>query len=67
MAAFAGEDIDLLIYGHSHIPVLKEMHGITILNPGSPTDKRRQKQYSFAVIRLGKEMAIEHVFYDSKL
>ncbi len=34
MAAFAGEDVDLIIYGHSHIPVLKEMNGVTILNTG---------------------------------
>ncbi len=66
MAAFANEDIDLIIYGHSHIPVLKEMEGVMLLNPGSPTDKRRQSHYSFAVIRLGKEMSVKHVYYESK-
>lgn len=66
LAAFAEESVDLIIYGHSHIPILKEVNGVTLLNPGSPTDKRRQEYYSFAVIRLGQKMAVEHVFYESK-
>ncbi|MGM9931863.1 metallophosphoesterase family protein [Pradoshia sp.] len=67
LAAFADEEVDLILFGHSHIPLLKEVNGILLLNPGSPTDKRRQEHYSFAIIRLGSEMAVEHVFYSSKL
>ena len=66
LAAFKEENIDLIIFGHSHIPVLKEIEGLTLLNPGSPTDKRRQPSYSFAIIRIGKEMKVEHVYYQSK-
>jgi putative phosphoesterase len=40
-AAFA--DVDLLIFGHSHIPWDSTTpHGMRLLNPGSPTDRRRQ-------------------------
>ncbi|MFU8947444.1 metallophosphoesterase family protein [Mycetocola zhadangensis] len=36
-------DIDVLIFGHSHIPWDSESAGgMRLLNPGSPTDRRRQ-------------------------
>ncbi|HYN67188.1 MAG TPA: metallophosphoesterase [Ornithinibacter sp.] len=33
---------DLLVFGHSHIPWDTEHLGLRLLNPGSPTDRRRQ-------------------------
>jgi putative phosphoesterase len=40
-AAFPG--IDLLVFGHSHIPWDSvTRRGMRLLNPGSPTDRRRQ-------------------------
>ena len=33
---------DLVVFGHSHIPLDVTGDGIRIFNPGSPTDKRRQ-------------------------
>jgi putative phosphoesterase len=36
-------DTDLLIFGHSHIPWdTTSPAGLRLLNPGSPTDRRRQ-------------------------
>lgn len=36
-------DIDLLVFGHSHIPWDSVTpNGLRLLNPGSPTDRRRQ-------------------------
>lgn len=37
-------DVDLLVFGHSHIPwdVTTATGGLRLLNPGSPTDRRRQ-------------------------
>ncbi|KNY07584.1 metallophosphoesterase family protein [Microbacterium sp. GCS4] len=36
-------DIDLLVFGHSHIPWdTRAPSGMRLLNPGSPTDRRRQ-------------------------
>ena len=32
----------LVVFGHSHIPWDEEIAGQRIINPGSPTDKRRQ-------------------------
>jgi putative phosphoesterase len=33
---------DLVVFGHSHIPMDRTEDGLRIFNPGSPTDKRRQ-------------------------
>jgi putative phosphoesterase len=33
---------DLVVFGHSHIPMDHAEHGQRIFNPGSPTDRRRQ-------------------------
>ena len=33
---------DLVVFGHSHIPMDRSEAGLRIFNPGSPTDKRRQ-------------------------
>jgi putative phosphoesterase len=39
----AYDDLDVLVFGHSHIPWdTVTPRGIRLLNPGSPTDRRRQ-------------------------
>ena len=41
--AAAYDDIDVLVFGHSHIPWdTTTATGLRLLNPGSPTDRRRQ-------------------------
>ncbi|TFE02122.1 metallophosphoesterase [Jeotgalibacillus salarius] len=67
MDLFQTEEIDLLIYGHSHIPSFKTIDGLQLLNPGSPTDKRRQKQFSFVILTVEEALNVEFVYYDSKI
>ncbi|MEV2272595.1 metallophosphoesterase family protein [Nonomuraea africana] len=33
---------ELVVFGHSHIPMDLEAEGLRLFNPGSPTDRRRQ-------------------------
>ncbi|GGR60932.1 metallophosphoesterase family protein [Streptomyces roseolus] len=41
-------DLDVLVFGHSHIPWDSEAPGgPRLLNPGSPTDRRRQPHRTF--------------------
>ncbi len=41
-------DTDLLVFGHSHIPWdTTSPGGLRLLNPGSPTDRRRQPTCTF--------------------
>ena len=41
-------DADVLVFGHSHIPWdTTAPNGLRLLNPGSPTDRRRQPHGTF--------------------
>jgi putative phosphoesterase len=45
-AAF--DDVDVLVFGHSHIPWdTTTPNGMRLLNPGSPTDRRRQPSCTY--------------------
>ena len=41
-------DLDVLVFGHSHIPWdTTSTTGLRLLNPGSPTDRRRQPHCTY--------------------
>ena len=42
----------VVVFGHSHIPWLEDEEGLLLLNPGSPTDRRRQPEHTFALLRV---------------
>ncbi|MFH8249211.1 metallophosphoesterase family protein [Microbacterium sp. B2969] len=57
-------DVDVLVFGHSHIPWdSTSERGIRLLNPGSPTDRRRQPHatYMTAVVEDGALREVELV------
>lgn len=64
--AFAGEKVDIILFGHSHVPFLREHQGVLVFNPGSPTDKRRQPRYSYGILTLGDTAKAQHFYYDDK-
>ena len=66
-AAFADELVDAIAFGHSHIPYLERHDRVMVVNPGSPTDKRREPRFSFAVLEHeeGGPLAARLVFFDS--
>jgi putative phosphoesterase len=43
---------DLVVFGHSHIPLDLAEHGVRIFNPGSPTDRRRQPHGTLGLLDL---------------
>jgi hypothetical protein len=52
-AELAHPDVDLLVFGHSHIPWdSTSARGMRLLNPGSPTDRRRQPVCTFMTLEL---------------
>ena len=54
-------DLDVLVFGHSHIPWDTEYGGLRLLNPGSPTDRRREPHctYLTAIVEEGDITALE--------
>jgi putative phosphoesterase len=48
-------DADLLVFGHSHIPWdTTTGSGLRLLNPGSPTDRRRQPHCTYLTLTLSR-------------
>ena len=46
-------DVDVLVFGHSHIPWDSQAPGgMRLLNPGSPTDRRRQPSATYLTATL---------------
>ena len=46
-------DTDVLVFGHSHIPWdTTTPAGLRLLNPGSPTDRRRQPFCTYQTARI---------------
>jgi putative phosphoesterase len=56
--AFVEEQVDIIVFGHSHIPYKSFQDGRLMFNPGSPTDKRGQPHFSLGL------MIIEDGFFD---
>ena len=55
-------DLDVLVFGHSHIPWdTTTARGLRLLNPGSPTDRRRQPFCTFmtAVVDDGALVSVD--------
>jgi putative phosphoesterase len=50
---FAEGAVAAVLFGHSHTPLIDRLpDGRLLLNPGSPTDKRREPRYSWALLRI---------------
>jgi uncharacterized protein len=67
--SFDAGDVDVVLFGHSHIPLVRRLDdGRWLVNPGSPTDKRSQPRYSFALVHVdtGTRVRPEVVFYDDR-
>ena len=47
---FAG--CDAFVYGHTHVPQVERHGGLWVLNPGSPTERRRAPARSMLLLRV---------------
>ncbi len=43
-------EADLVVFGHSHIPMDLTGDGMRVFNPGSPTDRRRQPHGTIGIL-----------------
>ena len=46
------EDCEAVVYGHTHVPQVERFQHLWVLNPGSPTDRRKQPVHSMLVLRV---------------
>jgi uncharacterized protein len=45
-------DVRVVVFGHSHIPLIADQDGLLLLNPGSATDRRREPQCTVALLTI---------------
>jgi putative phosphoesterase len=50
---------ELVVFGHSHIPLDQTGDGVRIFNPGSPTDRRRQPHGTIGLLRVEDARLVE--------
>jgi uncharacterized protein len=50
VASFAG--CDAVVYGHTHVPDISRTGDIWVLNPGSPTERRRASAHSMLMLAI---------------
>ena len=49
---FKDQQVDLVVFGHSHAPINQKIGGIIYFNPGSPTDKIFSPYNSYGIIEI---------------
>ena len=47
-------DCDAVVYGHTHVPHVERYEGVWILNPGSPTDRRRAPEHTMLELTISR-------------
>lgn len=43
-----------IVYGHTHVPQVERHGGVWILNPGSPTERRRSPSHTMLLLRVAR-------------
>ena len=67
LAAFDPAEVDVVLFGHSHRPVVGREGTTLYANPGSPTDKRLSPLYSYAILTVeGTDARIALKYYASR-
>ncbi|UWG95769.1 metallophosphoesterase [Dehalobacter sp. DCM] len=62
---FLNDEVDMIIFGHSHIPFKKYFEGILMFNPGSASERRSQAQCSIGILTVDKRnFNIQHLYFD---
>jgi hypothetical protein len=56
---FQNEEVNLIIFGHSHCAVKEKIKDTLYFNPGSPTDKFFSPYNSYGMIEIDEELKAE--------
>ena len=63
--AAATPPIDLIVFGHSHKPLIDREGGTILFNPGSPTERRWNPHFGIGLVRVSDaEIEPELVLFD---
>ena len=46
------EDCAAVVYGHTHLPQVEQFQHVWVLNPGSPTERRKAPTHTMLVLQI---------------
>lgn len=63
---FIQDDVDLIIFGHSHVPYKSFFDGVLLFNPGSASERRSQPRCSMGIMTVKDKRVfdIQHLYFD---
>ncbi len=65
LSRFTDEDLDVLVFGHSHYPLYRQNGDIVLFNPGSATERRNAPFHSVGILELNDSVTGTIVNIDS--
>ncbi|MBL7196882.1 MAG: metallophosphoesterase family protein [Candidatus Omnitrophica bacterium] len=51
-----GEKLDIIVFGHSHVPFNEKLSGVLFFNPGSPTDTIFSPYLSYGLLEINDDI-----------
>ena len=62
---FSADRVDIIIFGHSHQPLILTKNKVLMINPGSPSYKRREPWYSYVILEIqDKKINVQLKFFN---
>jgi len=62
---FIDDKVDIIIFGHTHQPIVLTKDKVLMINPGSPTYKRREPWYSYVILVIqNKKIDVQIKFFN---
>lgn len=62
---FINDRVDIIIFGHSHQPLILTKNKILMINPGSPSYKRREPWFSYVILEIqDKQINVQLKFFN---
>lgn len=56
------KEVDVVVFGHTHIPLCEQVDDLWLINPGSPTYPRAGKEETFAVVDIEDNIINPRIF-----
>ena len=60
---FKDDNVDCIIFGHTHQAYNSLHEDVLLFNPGSSTEKRTHRYYSYGLLRLGETIEARIVYF----
>ncbi len=58
------DDVDCIVFGHTHRPLMEESDGVLFFNPGSPTDKMFAKVNTVGLLEVSERLSPRLVYLE---